>query len=100
LKDLEQSWRLYQLQAFVSKLSSGLGDPVRLNASANVVDLILAFDPRRVWLYVKHLRWMFSDEYARLQNNRIGTSATFAAKTKALMTPEREDEIVKSKLVA
>ena len=93
---------MYQLQALVYKLSSGLSYPVRLKVFANVVDLILAFDPRRVWLYVKHRRWMFSDVYARarLQNKDIGTSPIFAAKTKALMTPEREDEIVKSKLVA
>ncbi|KAH6880829.1 hypothetical protein B0T10DRAFT_495276 [Thelonectria olida] len=94
LKDLEQSWRLYQLQALVFNLSWGLDGHVGRKARANVLDLIIQFHPRRVWLYVKHLRWMFSDEYAILQENYIGTAPIFAAKSKALMKPEREDGIV------
>ena len=77
----------------------GLNNNVGQAARANVLELIPQFHPRRVWLYVKHRRWMFSDEYSRLQDTYIGTSAIFDAKTKALMRPEREDEIVRSELL-
>jgi len=97
--DLEQSWRLYRLQAFVFNLSWGFNSISGRQARANVLDLILQFHPRRVWLYVKHLRWMFSDEYARLQNNYIGDAPIYMAKTNALMRPEIEDEIVRGELL-
>lgn len=98
MKDLEQSWRLYQLQALVFNLSQGLNDISRHKARFDVLDLILKFYPRRVWLYVKHLRWMGSDEYAMLHHKYIGDGPIFAAKTDALFRPEMEDEVARGEL--
>ena len=59
----------------------------------------MQFHPRRIWLYVKHVRWMFSDEYAMLRDVYVGNVPIFAAKTKALMKPEIEDEVVKGQFL-
>jgi hypothetical protein len=96
---LEQSWRLYQLQAFVFNLSLGFDDHLGRKVRVDVLELILQFHPRRIWLYVKHARWMFSDEYAKHQDFYVGTAQIYIAKTKALMRPEIEDEVVKGELL-
>lgn len=82
VKDLEQSWRLYQLQAFVFKLSWGHRDTIGQAVRGEMLDLIVQVYPRRVWLYVKHMRWMLSSEYAMLKETYVGTAPIFAAKTK------------------
>ena len=64
-------------------------------AGMNVLDLILQNHPRRVWLYVKHRRWMLSNEYAMHQEMFVGSAPLFAAKTRALFRAEREDEVVR-----
>lgn len=61
----------------------------------NVLDLIVQFLPRRVWLYVKHRRWMLSHEYAIHQKKYVGSAPLFAAKTKALFRAEQEDDVVR-----
>jgi hypothetical protein len=99
LTDLEQSWRLYQLQALVFNSSLNFDDRVGYKMRTEVLELILRFHPRRIWLYVKHARWMFSDEYARHQKFYIGTPPIFAAKTEALLRPEIEDKVVKGQSV-
>ncbi|KAH6659071.1 hypothetical protein BKA67DRAFT_543484 [Truncatella angustata] len=96
LKDLEQSWRLYQLQSQVSLWTVGLESRVQNNAFAYVLDLILRHHPKRVWLYVKHRRWMTSKEYAMHQHRFVGTGPIFAAKTAALFEPQREDFVVQA----
>lgn len=78
----------------------GLNGMSGQQARDDVLDLIPQLHPRRVWLYVKHLRWMFSDEYAMMQDNYIGTAPIFEAKTKALIRPEIEDEIVRGELLS
>ncbi|KAM0080465.1 hypothetical protein ACKRZS_007382 [Fusarium odoratissimum] len=95
VKDLEQSWRLYRLQALVFNVSWGLDGHVGRQARVNVVHFIVQFHPRRVWLYVKHLRWMLSEEYARLQETYIGIAPIVAAKSRSLIKPGPEDDIVK-----
>ncbi|KAG7404066.1 hypothetical protein Forpe1208_v015793 [Fusarium oxysporum f. sp. rapae] len=95
VKDLEQSWRLYRLQALVFNVSWGLDGHVGRQARVNVVHFIVQFHPRRVWLYMKHLRWMLSEEYARLQETYIGIAPIVAAKSRALIKPGPEDDIVK-----
>jgi hypothetical protein len=99
LKDLEQSWRLYQLQALVFNASLNFNDHVRHKVRGDVLEFIQQFHPRRIWLYVKHARWMFSDEYAMLQDVYIGEAPIFDAKTKALVRPGIEDEVVKGELL-
>jgi hypothetical protein len=66
-------------------------------ARMNVLDLILRTHPRRVWLYVKHRRWMLSKEYAMHQEIDIGTAPLYAAKTKALFRAGLEDEVIRGK---
>lgn len=100
VKDLEQSWRLYRLQALVFNVSWGLDGHVGRQARVNVVHFIVQFHPRRVWLYVKHLRWMLSEEYARLQETYIGIAPILAAaKSRSLTKPGPEDDIVKCELI-
>jgi len=72
-----------------------LDNGLRRKARMNVLDLILQNHPRRVWLYVKHRRWMLSNEYAMHQEIYLGSAPLFAAKTKALFRAEREDEVVR-----
>ena len=86
---------MYQLQALVFNLSRGLNDHVGHKVRTDTLEFISQFHPRRIWLYVKHARWMFSDEYAMLQHVYVGKAPIFAAKEKALMSPEIEDEVVK-----
>ncbi|KIX97796.1 uncharacterized protein Z520_06574 [Fonsecaea multimorphosa CBS 102226] len=97
VNDLDQSWRLYKLQALVYTLTMNLDIGLQRKARMNVLDLIHRTHPRRVWLYVKHRRWMLSDEYAMRQEIFIGTAPLYAAKTEALFRAEREDEVIRSK---
>jgi hypothetical protein len=92
--DLDQAWRLYKLHALVINATSSLHISLREKACANFWNLIVHAPPRRVWLYVKHRRWMLSDEYANLQKEFIGTDAIFAAKTNSLLRAEPEDLVV------
>jgi hypothetical protein len=71
-----------------------LDNSLRREVRRNVLDLILQSLPRRVWLYVKHLRWMLSNEYAMHQEKFVGSAPIFSAKTKALFKAEPEDEVV------
>jgi hypothetical protein len=77
------------------KWTVGLENNLRKNTLARVLNIILKHHPRRVWLYVKHLRWMTSKEYAMHQQKHIGTGPIYAAKTAALFKQEIEDFIVK-----
>jgi len=95
IKDLDQSWRLYKLQALVYSLTMNLDIGLLRKARMNVLDLILQNLPRRVWLYVKHRRWMSSSEYMMYQEIYVGSAPVFAAKTKALFKAEQEDEVVR-----
>lgn len=72
----------------------GLENSLRKNVLTCVLDIILKHHPRRVWLYVKHLRWMTSKEYAMHQQKYVGTGPIYAAKTAALFKQEIEDSIV------
>lgn len=63
------------------------------------MEFIVRFHPKRIWLYVKHLRWMTSGEYAMLRNNFVGIALIYAAKTKALMSPGPEDDIGRGELL-
>jgi hypothetical protein len=92
--DLDQSWRLYKLQALVWSFTINVNNGLRLEARMNVLDFILQIHPRRVWLYVKHQRWMLSNEYAMHLEVYVGIAPVFAAKTKALFRAGQEDEIV------
>lgn len=94
VEDLDQSWRLYKLQALWYRFTMKLDHGPRRKARMNVLDLILQRHPRRVWLYVKHRRWMLSNEYAMHQEMYLGSGPLFAAKTTALFRTEREDEVV------
>ena len=76
------------------KWTVGLENNLRKNTLASVLKIILKHHPRRVWLYVKHLRWMTSKEYAIHQQKYVGTAPLYAAKTAALFNPEIEDLIV------
>ncbi|KAN0122749.1 Protein of unknown function (DUF4238) domain containing protein [Hyaloscypha variabilis] len=96
LKDLEQSWRLYKFEAQIWIWTMKLDNNLRRKVDAELRDLVLQDHPRRVWLYVKHRRWMFSNEYAMHQETFVGTSPVLAAKTKALLKAELEDEVVKA----
>lgn len=96
---MEQSWRLYQLQALVFNLSAGFDDHVCRRVRTDLLEFIVQSHPKRIWLYVKHLRWMTSAEYAMLRDNFIGTAPIHAAKTRALMTPGTEDDIVRGELL-
>lgn len=77
------------------KWTVDLEDNLRKNAFACVLYIILKHHPRRVWLYVKHRRWMMSKEYAMHQQKHVGTAPIYAAKTAALFKQEVEDFIVK-----
>lgn len=95
IKDLDQAWRLFRLYRLVIALTENFNnDVVRKQARMNVLDFIVQSHPRRVWLYVKHRRWMLSDEYAMHQAFYVGAAPIFAAKTKALFKTEPEDDIV------
>jgi len=94
--DLDQSWRLYKLEALVYTLTRNLGTGLQRKVQMNVLDFIHRTHPRRVWLYVKHRRWMLSDEYAMHQRINIGTAPLYAAKTKAIFSARREDEIARA----
>lgn len=96
LKDLEQSWRLYQFQSQIMKWSVDLENNLRKNTLASVRTIILKHHPRRVWLYVKHFRWMTSKEYAMHQQKYVGTGPIYAAKTAALFKQELEDFVVEA----
>lgn len=98
-KDLEQSWRLYQFHALVFNLSWRLDDKSGQRVRSDVLDLIQEFPPRCIWLYVKHFRCMFSDEYAVLQETYIGTAPIYIAKSKALVAQQIEDEVVRGELL-
>jgi hypothetical protein len=97
VKDLDQSWRLYKLQALVDVLTVNLRIDLRRKARLNALDLILQQHPIRVWLYVKHRRWMVSSEYAMHQETFIGSAPLFAAKMTALLREEQEDEVILGK---
>lgn len=92
--DLDQAWRLCKLIAIVWNLTINCNDDLKQKARRNVLEFTLQIKPRRVWLYVKHQRWMLSQEYAMHQETYIGTAPIFAAKTKALFRAEQEDEII------
>jgi hypothetical protein len=79
------------------KWTVGLENNLRENAFVCVLDIILKHHPRRVWLYVKHLRWMRSKEYAMHQQKYVGTGPIYAAKAAALFKQEIEDLFVKGK---
>ncbi|XMA15256.1 hypothetical protein WAI453_008047 [Rhynchosporium graminicola] len=93
VKDLDQSWKMYKLVSQVARWTRNLDDSLRYQALTNATEFILQNLPRRVWLYVKHRRWMRSDEYALHQEKYIGTGPVFAAKTKALFRAAPEDEV-------
>ena len=76
-----------------------LDNSLRRKVDAELRDLVLQHHPRRVWLYVKHRRWMFSNEYAMHQETYAGSSPVLAAKTKALFKAELEDEVVKGECI-
>jgi len=97
VNDLDQSWRLYKLQALVYALTKNLDTRLQRKARTNVQELIHGTHPRRVWLYVKHRRWMLSDEYAIHQETYIGMAPLYAAKTKSLFRGGREDEVIRAK---
>lgn len=97
MKDLDQSWKLYRFESQILIWTHSLEDNLRNNAFACVLDIILKHHPRRVWLYVKHVRWMRSKEYAMHQEKFVGTGPIYAAKTAALFKQETEDFIVKGK---
>lgn len=78
------------------KWTISLDNSVRKSALASVLDIIVKHHPRRVWLYVKHLRWMTSNEYAMHQQKYVGVGPLYAAKTEALFKQEIEDSIVQS----
>jgi hypothetical protein len=99
MEDLERSWRLYQRAALISALSQSFDTNVCRKAHIDFMELILRSHPKHVWLYVKHLRWMTSAEYAMLQINFLGTAPIYAAKTKALFAPGPEDGVVRGELV-
>jgi hypothetical protein len=95
LRDLEQSWILYKLQELVFIVTLHIDDNLRQKATTNMIHLIIEHHPRRVWLFVKHQRWMLSDEYAILREKYGDRACTplFAAKSSALFRPELEDEV-------
>jgi hypothetical protein len=97
IEDLDQAWRLYKLHALVLSVTSGLHIGLRKKACANFCNLVIHVPPRRAWLYIKHRRWMLSDEYAKLQEEYVGTDAIFAAKTKSLLRVEPEDFVLVGK---
>jgi hypothetical protein len=99
VQDLDQSWRLYKLDALVRTLTMNLSYSLRRKAGMNVIEFIIQSHPRRVWLYVKHRRWMLSNEYAMHQERYVGSAPLFYSKTRALFRAEREDEVVKSECV-
>lgn len=72
-----------------------LGNDLRRKAAMNLIEFILQNHPRLVWLYVKHRRWMLSDEYIMHQERYVGSAPLFYAKTKALFKVEREDEVAR-----
>ena len=72
-----------------------LNNGLKRRARTNLLDLIVQNLPRRVWLYIKHRRWMLSNEYATLQGKYVGSAPLIAAKTKALLRAEPEDDIVR-----
>jgi hypothetical protein len=96
-KDLDQSWRLYKLQALVHAMTVNLETDLQRKVRYNAFNFLLQHHPRRIWLYVKHRRWMLSNEYAMHQETYIGTAPLFAAKTRALIREKQEDEIVLGK---
>ncbi|KDN72260.1 hypothetical protein CSUB01_07911 [Colletotrichum sublineola] len=97
VEDLKQSWKLYRLHSVVFYHSRILEDELWQRTINNVCRFMVQFHPRRIWLFVKHMRWMFSDEYAALQQNYIGTGPILAAKTTALLKSEIEDSIARGK---
>ncbi|KAE8557503.1 hypothetical protein EYB25_002210 [Talaromyces marneffei] len=99
VQDLDQSWRLYKLAALVHTLTMNLGIGLKRKAGMNVIEFILQTHPRRVWLYIKHRRWMLSNEYAMHQERYVGSARLFSAKTRALFRAEREDVVVKANLI-
>ncbi|KAK2016843.1 hypothetical protein LZ32DRAFT_635745 [Colletotrichum eremochloae] len=96
VEDLKQSWKLYRLYSVVLSHSRILGDEHWQRAIDNVCRFMVQFHPRRIWLFVKHMRWMFSDEYAALQQTYIGMAPILAAKTEALLKAEIEDSITRA----
>ena len=95
MTDLEQSWKLYKLLSHVYKWTAGLDFDLRQKVHVNVLDfVVMQFSPRLVWLFVKHRRWMVSDEYAMLQKRFIGFGPIYVAKTKALFSWGLEDDVV------
>jgi hypothetical protein len=93
-KDLDQAWRLYTLHTLVLNAISSLHIGLRRTACANLFVLVVHMCPGRVWLFVKQRRWMLSDEYAKLQEEYIGTDVILAARTKALLQVEPEDRVI------
>lgn len=96
-KDLDQSWRLYKLWALVHDLTEHSDTNAQEEARYNVLTFVNQILPRRVWLYVKHRRWTMSPEYAMHQDLKLGTVAWYAARTKALLREEVEDDVILSK---
>lgn len=70
-----------------------------MKAHMNVLDFILQSHPRRIWLYVKHRRWMLSDEYAMHQEVYVGSAPLYAAKTKSMFSVRPEDTIAKGECI-
>jgi hypothetical protein len=85
---------MYKFESLVYASTMNLDNSLRRKIIMNVLDLLLQNHPRRVWLYVKHQRWMLSDEYAMLQEVYIGSAPLFAAKTQAFFRAGPEDEVV------
>lgn len=80
--------------------TAGMESSVRKNAFACVLDIILKHHHKRVWLYVKHFRWVNSEECALHQQMFPGAAPMYAAKTNALFRPQIEDYIVQGECVS
>ena len=81
------------MDTFLATESQTLKTKVR----ENMYDLILRQQPKRVWMYGKHRRWMLSREYRILQEKYIGIGPMFEAKTKLFFNPGPEDKTVTGK---
>lgn len=95
--DLDKSWRLYKLEALVISSTVTLESIFRRKVHRNVFDFIAQNHSRRVWLYVKHRRWMFSNEYAMHQEKYVGDAPLIAAKTKLMFSAAPEDSVASTK---
>lgn len=85
---------MYKFETLVLASTRNLDNSLSRKIVMNVFDLLLQNHPRRVWLYVKHQRWMLSDEYAMHQKVYMGSAPLYAARTRALFRAGPEDEVV------